>query len=397
MNGMNLLSRLLRRNLSKAQLAGFVLSNFVGLAIVITGVQFYCDVKALWDADDGFMKKDYVVVNKKVTSSNTLGKQPVTFAPGEISDIRKQPWVRSIGEFSSAGYRVSATMGSPSGRSLSTFMFFESVPSEYLDVKGTRWGYRPGDREVPIIVSKDYLSLYNFGFATSAGMPQISEQMMASLPMTLNISDEAGIKRLQLAGRVVGFSNRLNTILVPQEFMDWSNAEYGSGNKAAPSRLIIDVSSPGDVAIGEYLDSHGLEEAGDKTSSRASYFLNVVTGVVLAVGLVITVLSLFILLLSISLLMQKNKEKLHSLIMLGYPLGRVGATYRRLVAGVSLLSLVLAVITMLLVRTLYADSVAGMSGEEAGVGISTGTGMVLAVLIAAFNIISVNRKVRESF
>lgn len=394
---MNLLTRLLRKNLSKAQLAGFILSNFAGLAIVIGGVQFYCDVKALWDSDDGFMKKDYVVVNKKVTSANTLGSESTEFTDSEMEDLSRQPWVRSIGEFSSSDYRVTASVSGASGRNLSTFMFFESVPSGYLDVKGARWGYRPGDCEVPIIISKDYLSLYNFGFATSAGMPQISEQMMASVPMRLNLSDEYGVKRGEFSGRVVGFSNRLNTILVPQEFMDWSNKEFGRGSKRNPSRLIIDVNSPGDVAISDYLSAHGLEEAGDKSSQKASYFLNIVTGVVLAVGLVITILSLFILLLSISLLMQKNKEKLHSLIMLGYPLGKVGATYRHLVLGVSILSLLFAIIAMLVFRTLYAGAVEGLSGEKAGIWVSCLAGLLLASLIAMFNIVSVNRKVRESF
>lgn len=394
---MDLLSRLLRKNISKAQLAGFILSNFAGLAIVIAGIQFYCDVKALWDADDGFMRKDYVVVNKKVTSANTFGNSSSSFAAEEIADIARQPWARSVGKFTSSAYRVSASVRSGSGRALSTYMFFESVPSGYIDVKGGDWSYTPGQQQVPVIVSKDYLSLYNFGFAVSAGLPQLSEQMMSSVPLDLVISDETGSRRMRLQGRVAGFSNRLNTILVPQEFMDWANGAFAAGKSPEPSRLIIDVSSPGDVAISEYLEEHGLEESGDKSSSRASYFLNVVTGAALAVGLLITVLSLFILLLSISLLMQKNKSKLHSLIMLGYPLRQVGATYRRLVVAVSLVAWILAVGAMLVVRTLYADAVQGISGEKAGIWLSCAAGLLIAVLISILNIISVNRKVAESF
>lgn len=44
---MNLVSRLLRKNLSTAQTLGFILSNFIGLAIVVTGLQFYEDVSAI--------------------------------------------------------------------------------------------------------------------------------------------------------------------------------------------------------------------------------------------------------------------------------------------------------------------------------------------------------------
>ena len=33
---------------------------------------------------------------------------------------------------------------------------------------------------VPVIISKDYLALYNFGFAGSAGLPQMSEGVMGA-------------------------------------------------------------------------------------------------------------------------------------------------------------------------------------------------------------------------
>ena len=47
-----MVGRLLNRNVSKTQLAGFVLSNFIGLAIVITGIQFYADVRSIWEKED---------------------------------------------------------------------------------------------------------------------------------------------------------------------------------------------------------------------------------------------------------------------------------------------------------------------------------------------------------
>ena len=72
--------------------------------------------------------------------------------------------------------------------------------------------------------------------------------------------------------------------------------------------------------------------AGDKRSSQASFLLNVITGIILAVGVVITVLSFFILMLSLTVLMEKNREKIHTLLQLGYPLRRVGAPYRALIA-----------------------------------------------------------------
>jgi hypothetical protein len=379
-----------------AQLAGFTLANFIGLLIVLLGLQFYTDVRSIWQDEDSFMKKDYLVINKRVSGSGLLTGERASFSADEIADLEKQSWVRKVGRFSSADYRLSASI-EQAGRSMSTYMFFESIPSEFVDVDSDEWGYEEGDNVVPIIISKDSLSLYNFGFASSTGLPQFSETMIGSIPMRLRISSAKGSAELQ--GRIVGFSNRLNTILVPQEFMDWSNQRYGrtAGARADPSRLIIDVSSPGDVKIKDYIAEHGYEIAGDKANSTASYFLNVATGVVLAIGAVITILSLFVLLLSISLLMQKNRQKMHSLIMLGYELKEVGRPYRQLVVAVNAVAYLLAAGAMLAMRMLYIDAVRAMGASDATVWLSLGVGAAITLAVVLFNIISINRKVASAF
>lgn len=392
----DILSRLLRKNLSTAQLIGFVLANFAGLAIVITGVQFYTDVRALWEKEDSFIRKDYIVVNKKVKTAMRPGSEETSFSSTEIEDLKKQPWVRSAGEFISADFSITGSIAGGERR-LSSFMFLESLPSEYIDVKDCSWTFDPSQGSVPVIISKDYLTLYNFGFASSSGMPQISESMLGSVPLDLSLRSEDG-RVEKIKGRIAGFSNRLNTILVPEEFMRYYNRTLGSGKTIRPSRLIIDVSSPGDVAISDYLETHGLEQAGDKSASRASYFLNVAASSVVSIGIVISVLSLFILMLSISLLMQKNKEKLHNLIMLGYSLKETGATYRRLIVAVTLISFLLATGAMLYFRTLYISGISGLSGgADTGIWISLCAGIILSGLILIFNICSVNRKVKAAF
>lgn len=394
--GKVLIWRLLNRNISKSQLAGFVLSNFVGLAIVITGIQFYADIRSIWEKEDSFIRQDFLVVNKQVTSSNTLGRQTSEFSEADIDDLESQPWVRKVGEFEAADYNVYAVMDQ-GGNSMSTSMFFESIPDDFIDVKSGEWGFREGDKEIPVIVSKDYLTLYNFGFASSAGMPQLTESMMGSLPLILQLRSHDGSQSLSFKGRIVGFSNRLNTILVPEDFMKWSNARLGGKDRRRPSRIIIDTSSPGDVAITDYLSSHSLEQAGDKTSSQAAYFLNIIAGLIVGIGAVITILSFFILLLSVALLMQKNREKLHLLIMLGIDLSKIGRPYEWLTGAVSILSFVLAVIAMLIFRNIYIRGVEDLSGDSAGIWISLCCGAVLTLFTLIFNVVSIRRKVRGAF
>lgn len=393
---MSLIGKLLRKNMSPARVAGFLVSNFIGLAIIVIGLQFYLDARSIWEDEDSFMKKDYLVVNKKITTQNTLGTE-AGFTSADLSDIKSQPWVRQLGIFTSADFHVSATMSGQGGRSLSTSMFLEAIPDEYIDVSSADWHFDASSKEVPIIISKDYLTLYNFGFASSAGMPQLTEGLMSSIPMTLTLSSDRGEQPVAIPAHICGYSNRLNTILVPQSFMDAMNSRLGSGREKNPSRIIIDTNSPGDVAITDYLDSHGLELAGDKSSSQASFLLKVVTGIILAVGVVITLLSFFILMLSISLLMEKNRDKLHTLIQLGYPLPAIAKPYHQIILLSACGAYALSLVSLLLMRTYYINALKGLVPTDGNMWLAPAVGLVLTVLIIVLNDLAVNRKVSRAF
>ncbi len=394
---MGLISKLLRKNTSPARLAGFVLSNFIGILIVAGAVMFYIDSHGIWDDDDSFVNTDYIVINKKVTSASTLGDRDATrFSSSDIADLQTQPWARRIGEFSSSDFRVYASV-SHGGRGMETALFFESVPDSFVDIPEGDWQFEPGQTFVPVMIPKDYLALYNFGFAGSAGLPQLSEQLLTGIPLKLYMRSEDGSRSMSMEGRIVGFSNRLNTVLVPDSFMKYANSRLGDDNATAPSRLIIDVSSPGDVAISEYLSSHGLEVAGDKSGSSAAYLLKVVIGIVVSVGVLITLLSVMVLMLSISLLMEKNRSVIHRLLMLGAPLRDVAAPYIRMILYGCIAAWLLSMVSLIVLRSLYVGALEGLGVSADGLIWALITGTMLALIIIVVNIVAVNRKVRAAW
>lgn len=389
-----LMWKLLRANISAAQLTGFALANLVGLTIVILAVQFYGDVSKIFDDDESFIKRDYLVITRKVTSMGSLlGRDASQFDAAAVSDLQAQPWVRKVGSFVSSDYSVDASIAiGNSGRQMRTQLFFEAIPDEFLDVEVGSWHFSEIRPEVPVIVSKDYLSLYNFGFAAAQGMPKVSEGMMSMIPLQFTITGSGG--QVTLPGRIVGFSNRLNTILVPEEFMAWSNSRYGTGRPAAPSRLIVEVNAPGDERISQYMDSHGYEIAGDKmNNSRAAHFLTVLVSIVIAVGAIISVLSFFVLMLSIFLLLQKNARKLQDLLMLGYTPAQVSAPYIRLVLVIGAAVLVLAVALMAAARLCYLPMLQGFGITGSPMLTSILTAVAIMAVITAGNIVAIRRKV----
>ena len=176
--------------------------------------------------------------------------------------------------------------------------------------------------------------------------------------LDLNVRLRGNGRESVMKGRVIGFSNRLNTILVPESFMKWSNRLYAPDGDAGPTRLIVEVYNPADDAIARFLQQKGYDTEEDKLDAgKTTYFLKIVSGVVMSVGLLISVLSFYILMLSIYLLVQKNTTKLENLLLIGYSPWRVGLPYQILTVGMNVLVLLLAIGLLTWLRGYYLDMI----------------------------------------
>ena len=392
----SLMWKLLRKHISPSQLVGFSLASLIGLTIVILAVQFHQDVRPIFNDEESFIKKDYLIITRAGSTAGTLLGGSNEFTPDAIADIEAQPWCRKVGKFSSNDYSLFATLsvGGIGGRAMGTMMFFESIPTEFIDVADSDWKFDPSKPEVPVIMSRDYLSLYNFGFAASQGLPQISEGIVSKVPLQFTMRGNGYNETLK--GRIVGFSNRLNTIVVPQDFMKWSNERYGSGIDRNPSRLIVEVNSPGDVKMQRYLEDHGYQVAGDKMQQgKAQYFLNLVVTIVIIIGIIISLLSFFVLMLSIYLLLQKNTKKLQDLLLLGYSPSQVAKTYVNMVAAINVAVLILAVIIMLVARSCYMPMLKALGTNGGTIIIALVVAVIIMALITTGNIIAIKRKINS--
>ena len=393
---MSLVWKLMRRHISLGQLAGFFFANLCGMVIVLLSIQFYQDVAPVFTEGDSFMKKDYIIVSKKVSTLGSFVGKSSTFSASEIEEIDEQPFTKGVGEFTPSQFKVSAGVGMEQlGLNLSTAMFFESVPNRYVDVNLDEWHFEPGQAEVPIILPRNYLNLYNFGFAQSRNLPQISEGVINMVNLEVRIS--GGGRRDTYKGKIAGFSNRLNTILVPESFMAWANTHYAEGaTRKDPSRLIVEVNNPTDNRIAQFFRERGYETEDDKLDAgKTTWFLKVVMGIVLSVGLLISALSFYILMLSIYLLLQKNTTKLENLLLIGYGPNRVALPYQVLTIGLNAVVLVLSVGIVLYVRTLYLDVVEKMfpALDAGGCWLMLVIGILLFVAVSFFNVVAVRKKV----
>lgn len=388
--------KLLRQHISIPQFLGFFLANLVGMVIILLGVQFYTDTQAVYTGEDSFMKSDYLIVNKKISAVTTLTGKSSAFSRPELQDMERQKFVERMGCFTSSAFDVNATFDLDQMTNISTDMFFEAVPDEFVDVKSEDWTFRQGAKELPIILPRNYLDLYNFGYAQSRNMPKLSEGILGVIKLKINIRGNG--RNDEYVGRIVGFSSRLNTILVPQPFMDWANSYYADGKSNAPTRLILEVNNPTDEHLTTYLQDNNYETDQDKLdASKTTFMLRMIVGIVMSVGVVISLLALYVLMLSVYLLVEKNNTKLENLLLIGYSPARVSRPYQILTIGLNVLVLLIAFVVMFVVRNIYMEMFQNFFPEleTPSVALSLAVGLFLLVIVSTVNVIAVYTKVKS--
>ena len=394
---MSLVWKLLRQHISIAQLAGFFFANLFGMFIVLLGLQFYNDVKPLFSQEDGFLKPEYLIVSKRISGVSVLGsEESCGFSDREVADISSQPFCKSVGAFTASQYRVVCSMGVNGVAQFGTDMFFESVPDRFVDTELSKWTFSPEDGTIPIILPRTYLAIYNFGFAQSQSLPKMSEGIVGMIDMLVVLRGNGQEQRLK--GKIIGFSSRLNTILVPESFIQWSNAKFAPEADLTPNRLIVEVKNPTDDAIVQYINEHNLELEDDKLDAgKATYFLRIVTVLVMCVGMLISILSFYILMLSIYLLVQKNTEKLRNLLLIGYSPVRVSLPYQILTVGMNGVVLLLSLLILYVVRSYYMDRLWVMfpQMQDGSLWPALCLGLCLFLIVSTINIVAVRNRVMK--
>lgn len=335
---MKLLVKLLRKNINTWQLAGFLVANLLGGLIMLLAFQAYRDFEQFMNNQGGNTTNNYVVISKPVSAINTLGnlfgmKAP-SFSEHEIEELKAHPAVADVGTFTAATFNVSGHFSLASIR-VGTELFMESVPDRFIDVDfemlGIDWKADLGGGFLPVIVPRSYLNIYNFGFASTKGAPQLSDGVISSLPIEIRIRDKYR-NIITYDARIVGFTDRLNTILVPDGFLQSANAAYSTKAEKRPLRLIVESSSSADShQLLDYFSERGYMIEGNADTLKMKSFVYGLLIVVMLIGTNISLLAFLLLMISILLLIEKNKEKFINLHSLGFSIRQISMPYTVLV------------------------------------------------------------------
>lgn len=292
----------------------------IAMLLILVALQVHTNFnELLYGRRNQNERADYLVVNKKITN-DMMGRPELTvFRPEELKDIAAQPFVEDFSIITAAQYNVRLEADQ---LGFSTLAFFESVPDTFIDVKSDDWKWQEGETLVPIIVPRDFTNMFNFGFALGNNMPQFSEETIKTLSPGIVISQ--GMRTASFRGRIVGFSDRISTVLVPQTFMDWANGIYGTGAAKAPSRIILKTKDPSSTVLTSYLEEHKYVTDEEKTKySKIRGIVQIIVSAVGFFGLVLLMFALLVFSMFIQLVIESYRNEIRLLITLGASPGQL--------------------------------------------------------------------------
>jgi hypothetical protein len=285
----------------------------IGVLLLLSSMQMFININDLLKSNsprkNGF---DYISVTKNITNEN-MGKDN-SFKDDDIADLQQQKGVDATAGLISNQFRVKASAGNIIP--FSTDLFLESIDDEFIDTVPPSFKWQPGQQNIPIIFSSDFLEMYNV-FAPSQNLPQLSPKTISSVNMIIECYGPNGVQNF--TGNIVALTDRINSLLVPKSFMDWSNKQFGGVTKVKPSRIYIKTKDANNVQLITYFDQKNYRVNKDKTKfGRTKQVLQNIVSALAIFGVLVIILALMLFSFYLQLMIAKSKNNLQLLLTLGY-------------------------------------------------------------------------------
>ena len=282
-----------------------------GVLLLLVSVQMFINLDQLLNKvntrKDGF---DFISISKKINDENQTIKS--VFSTQEIKELQSKPFVDGVAPLIANEFRVHISAQGIFG----TDLFLETLENEFIDTVPNSFQWSEGQLIVPLIISSDFLEAYNV-FAHGNNLPQMSAQTVTRLPITIQCSGQG--KQISMQGRIVAFSDRINSVLVPKSFLDWANQNLGEASEHGATRLFIKTKDANNPDFLSYLDKKNYLINKDKTRlGRTKQTLQAVFSGLGVFGLLVVVMALMLFSFYLQLLIARSRDSLQLLLLLGY-------------------------------------------------------------------------------
>jgi hypothetical protein len=213
-----LLKKLIKAASGRTRFVMAVIGLSVALILIFAAVQVQSNYDELLHSKTNQDSVANFLVLNKVLNKDTYGHASIS--NDDITKLKQQSFVDEVGILTPSRYKASVESYS-NKFPFSTEISFEAVPSEFIDVNSKEWNWNENSNFIPMIAPNMFLDFYNFQFSFSQNLPQLTQDVVKMIVFKVNIQTANG--KISFNGRIVGFSDRITSLLVPQSFMDWAN------------------------------------------------------------------------------------------------------------------------------------------------------------------------------
>jgi hypothetical protein len=285
----------------------------IGVLLLLCSVQMYININQLLKEKNpkktGF---DFISVTKTITDQN-MGKDN-RFTPDDLKEIQSQYFIDDAAPLIANQFRVKASAGNIIP--FSTDLFLESINEKFIDTVPPNFTWKEGQANVPIIFSSDFLEMYNV-FAPSQDLPQLSENTISSVAIILECHGPAGVQNFR--GQIVAVSDRINSVLVPENFMQMANKNFGGVSTVPASRIYLKTKDANNPELLSFLQQKNYHVNKDKTKfGRIKQILQAIVSGLAGFGVLVILLAMVLFSFYLQLMIAKSKENLQLLLTLGY-------------------------------------------------------------------------------
>lgn len=307
------ISGFLNTSQNKVSKAFSYLGLGIGVFLLLISVQLYININYLLknknSRNDGF---DYISITKTITNENMGNDNRFTIE--EIEAIKNQPFIEDASPLTGNQFRAKAS----AGRIIpfSTDLFLESVKTDFIDTVPPGFSWQPGQQDVPIIFSSDFLEMYNV-FAPAQDLPQLSDKSIGTINIILECYGPSGIQNF--TGRIVAVSDRINSVLVPESFLVFANKAFGNSVNPPSARVYLKTKDANNTELISYLDQQKYHVNKDKTKfGRVKQILQTVVTGLGAFSILVILLAMMLFSFYLQLMIARSKDNLQLLMTLGY-------------------------------------------------------------------------------
>ena len=136
-----------------------------------------------------------------------------------------------------------------------TEFFIESLENDFIDTIPPSFSWQEGQQILPIIFSSDFFEIYNVYLRRDRICRSFQRKHATGIRFLVTCYGNG--QQQNFVGKIVAFSDRVNSVLVPETFLNWANKTFGSQKPIEVSRIFIKTKDANNPELLTFLDTKG--------------------------------------------------------------------------------------------------------------------------------------------